>query len=149
MSQKLKEDMCTKSFLIHITAFLVFPPQLSYLLKSLHLLTVHINKRLLNICVLPSQCEYADSYKKILSTTKCICFWTPHGSSIACYRANKNKCYIPYSEVMFSYFIIQLQYNVYEISVKKLYNLFFFIHMNYKNNCLCTHLKCSVVCIIV
>lgn len=72
----------------------------------------------------PHNVNMHDCYKKILSTTKCICIWTC-GSSIACYRANKNKCNIPYSEVMFSYFIIQLQYNVYEISVKKLYNIFF------------------------
>lgn len=91
--------------------------------------------------VLPSQCEYALGLEKESVNNKMHLFWTPHPSSIACYRANKNKYYIPYSEVTFSHFIIQVQYNVYEISVKKSIQSFVFIHMNYKNNCLCTHIQ--------
>lgn len=75
--------------------------------------------------MLPSQCEYALGLEKESVNNKIHLFWTLHQSSIACYKANKNKYYIPYSEVIFSHFIIQVQYNVYEISVKKVYNLLF------------------------
>lgn len=75
--------------------------------------------------VLPLQCEYALGLEKESFNNKMHLFWTPHRSSMACYKANKNKYYIPYSEVIFSHFIIQIQYNVYEISVKKVYNLLF------------------------
>lgn len=78
--------------------------------------------------VLPSQCEYALGLEKESVSNKMHLFWTSHRSSIACYRANKNKYYIPYSEVIFSLFVIQVQNNVYEIPVKKVYNrLFSFI----------------------
>lgn len=86
---------------------------------------MHINNCFLNMGVLLSQCEYALGLEKESVNNKVHLFWTPHPSSIACYRANKNKYYIPYSEVIFSHFIIQVQYNVYEISVKKVYNLLF------------------------
>lgn len=103
-------DLCTKSFLIEIKAFLVIPSTTCEAFGTLHLLTVHINKCFLNMGALPSQGECALGLEKE-SVDKMHLFPDSTWSSKACYRANKNKCRIPYSEVIFvtSYHTVTVQ----------------------------------------
>lgn len=78
--------------------------------------------------VLPSQCKYALGLEKESVNKMHLVLVSTWKFSSMLY-SKQNKCYIPYSEVMFSHFIIQLQNNGYEISVKKYTTFFSFIRI--------------------
>lgn len=108
------------------------------------------NKHYPNIGVLPWQCEYATGLEKVYRQQNASVCWTPCRISVACYRANKNKWHISYSQVIFSHFYrtvtVQCVWNICE----KVYNLFLsYLWIIKIIVCVFTYSKCPAVCIIV